>query len=154
MLWRSFSSAVLGLTMLGGVSLAQAADQESASTATSQPPKPQPAMMKAAQKKSNWLNLTPQQQQKIAAQVKAIRPMLNEVLMEMQANKRMLKAMVVGDFNQDKMQALADKQGQLYAKLLGYRLTMQNKLYNMLTPEQKEKFKQRMQMTLGARSNQ
>ena len=95
------------------------------------------------------LDLTDAQQQQVKFLVDAQRPALKGLMQQMASQRaEMLSATQNGQFDQAKVQAIANQQGQTLANLIVVRQELQSKIYGLLTPEQRTKFDQMQQRRL------
>lgn len=95
------------------------------------------------------LDLTDAQQQQVKSLVEGQRPALKGLLQQMASQRaQMLSATRNGQFDQARVQELANQQGQTLANLIVARQELQSQIYNLLTPEQRTKFDQMQQRRL------
>ncbi|HKW67372.1 MAG TPA: Spy/CpxP family protein refolding chaperone [Terriglobales bacterium] len=95
------------------------------------------------------LDLTDAQQQQVKSLVEGQRPALKGLMQQMASQRaEMLAATQNGQFDQAKVQAIANQQGQTLANLIVARQELQSKIYGLLTPEQRTKFDQMQQRRL------
>src|SRR5579871_2070849 len=89
------------------------------------------------------LDLTDAQQQQVKALVDAQKPALQGLMQQLAAERQqMLTATQNGQFDQAKVEAIANQQGQTLASLIVARQELQSKIYTLLTPDQRTKFDQ------------
>ena len=89
------------------------------------------------------------QQQQVKSLVEGQRPALKGLMQQMASQRaQMLAATQNGQFDQAKVQAIANQQGQTLANLIVARQELQSKIYGLLTPEQRTKFDQMQQRRL------
>ncbi|HLK34248.1 MAG TPA: Spy/CpxP family protein refolding chaperone [Terriglobales bacterium] len=95
------------------------------------------------------LDLTDAQQQQVKALVDAQKPALQGLMQQLAAERQqMLTATQNGQFDQAKVEAIANQQGQTLASLIVARQELQSKIYTLLTPDQRTKFDQMQQRRL------
>ncbi len=149
---RKLTALFMATTLvLGSVQLASAADTTTTSTTTTDAPAKGDMMM---HHKGNHhgpmmdmmfkgLKLTEQQQQQMRDIFKETR---KEVNMPSPAERQQMHEIIAADsFDSAKAQAFVTAQSQEQNQRMLTRLEMQNKMYNVLTPEQKKEFNDKYQ---------
>ncbi len=86
------------------------------------------------------LDLTDQQRTEIRKIMETERSVMQPVHEQMRANREALQAATKdGQFNEAEITKLAEKQGELMAQMIVSRERVQSQIWQMLTPEQRDK---------------
>jgi protein CpxP len=86
------------------------------------------------------LNLTDAQKAQIKQIWQAEKPAIQPLMQQLADNrKQLVLAATSGQFDEAKVQSLASQQSQVLAQLTVERVKIANKVYNLLTPEQRTK---------------
>jgi len=87
------------------------------------------------------LDLSDAQQQQVKSLMEAQKPVVQPLFQQLMAQQQqMIAATKSGQFDQAKVQAIANQQAQIIANLIVVREQTHSKVYSLLTPEQRTKF--------------
>ncbi len=95
------------------------------------------------------LDLTDAQKAQIKSIWQAEKPVMQPLLQQLANDRRqMLAATANGQFDQTKVQTIANQQAQVLSQLIVERVKIETKVYSLLTPEQRTKADQLRQKQL------
>lgn len=137
--FTQISTAMLAASALLAPTLSVAATSVSAPTAVAMNTETKPATeFRKMNKMLEKLNLSAEQREKIDAQLETSKPKMADLHEEMRANKEAIKAQQFSDsYNAATVKSLADKQGGYVSQMIVMRSDVNNKIYAILTPEQR-----------------
>lgn len=87
------------------------------------------------------LDLTDEQKQKIRDVMASSDPKFQDAMKKAEANNKQLRELCGDKYDATKVATLADAQGKLVAQAIELRLQVRHQIYEILTPEQREKIK-------------
>jgi Spy/CpxP family protein refolding chaperone len=139
-----YAALVASIILLGGAVMIAATPVHSRLAQDGPPPQgPPPFGPPPIGRMAHELNLTDEQVAQVKAIYDAQRPVVEPLMKQMGEYRKQLDAATAnGQFNEDQVRAIAQQQAQTAALLTVENERTKAKIYNVLTPEQRELAKQ------------